>query len=76
MEERLRNLIAEILDLPLEEVTPGMRRQDVANWDSMNHLRLITAIEQEFGVQFTMDELAELKTPAQLQQAIDRVRVG
>mgnify|MGYP001142743029 CR=1 FL=1 len=76
MQERLRELIAAVLDLPPQEITPGMQRGEVAGWDSMSHLRLITAIEEEFGVRFTMDEIADLQTPAQLQQAIDRMKAA
>jgi len=29
-------------------------------WDSLGHLRLITALEEEFGTRFTMKEVGEL----------------
>lgn len=75
MNDRLRTLMAELLDLPADEIKPDMQRADTEAWDSLNHLRLITAIESEFGSAFTMDEIAALQTPAQLQSIIEsRVR--
>lgn len=71
MNERLRALIAELLDLPSADVTPDMRRDEVEAWDSLNHLRLITAIETEFGATFSMDEIAQLQTPGDMQRIID-----
>lgn len=71
MNERLRVLMAEMLDLPPDEVQLEMRRADTDAWDSLNHLRLITAIESEFDTVFTMDEIAALQTPADLQRIID-----
>jgi acyl carrier protein len=71
MNERLRLLLAELLDVPADEVTPEMRRADTQAWDSLNHLRLITAVETEFGANFTMDQIAQLQTPAELQRIID-----
>lgn len=69
MNERLRSIMAEVLDLPPAEIEPNMRRGDVESWDSMNHLRLITAIEAEFGATLSMDEIADIQTPA----ALDRI---
>jgi acyl carrier protein len=71
MNERLREILSEMLDLSLAEIRLDLRRSDVDAWDSLNHLRLITAVESEFGATFTMDEIAELQTPADLQRIID-----
>lgn len=35
-------------------------REDIGEWDSLNHIRLLTAIESEFGFQFDLDEIEEL----------------
>lgn len=71
MNQRLRILIAEMLDLQPDEIQPKLRRADTDAWDSVNHLRLITAVESEFGTTFTMDEIAQLQTPGDLQRVID-----
>ena len=71
MDERLQVLIAEILDLPLAQVKPDTRRADTDAWDSLAHLRLITAIEAEFRCLFTMEEIANLQTCGELQRRID-----
>lgn len=70
MQERLQTLIAEILDLPTARITADLRRESTDAWDSMNHLRLITALEQAFGVQLTMDEIAGIESASQLEQII------
>jgi acyl carrier protein len=72
MEQRLRALIAEILDLPADAIQPDMRRSETEAWDSLSHLRLVTAIEETFGAKFTMDEIAQIQTPAELQSVLDR----
>ena len=33
----------------------------VENWDSLNHINLISAIEKEFNVRFALGELTDLK---------------
>ena len=68
--KRLQSLIAEMLDLPEAEVTRDTRRADTGNWDSLNHLQLVTAIEREFGVKLSMDEIAAINTAGNLQDIV------
>ena len=34
---------------------------ELENWDSLNHIKLMSAIEKEFNVKFALGELIELK---------------
>lgn len=40
------------------------RRDDVAEWDSLSHIRLLTAIEASFGVQFDLEEIVNMTSVA------------
>ena len=33
---------------------------DIEEWDSLSHIRLLTAIEANFGVQFDLDEIGNM----------------
>ena len=35
-------------------------RDDVEEWDSLSHIRLLTAIETHFSVQFDLDEIGNM----------------
>lgn len=39
-------------------------REDVEGWDSLNHIRLLTAIEAHFEVQFDLDEIENMSSVA------------
>ena len=43
----------------------------VDGWDSLAHINLITAIEQEFGIRFALGELESLKNVGEM---IDLIR--
>jgi len=56
-ERDLNAIFAEVLGLRIEEVTDSLTPESCATWDSLNHLRLVTEIESEFGVEFSMAEV-------------------
>ncbi len=71
MHLKLAEVMADILDVKVEEITRDTVRDGHPTWDSFNHLRLVTAIEEEFGVQFTMDEIESIETAGQLDDMLD-----
>lgn len=70
IDERLRDLIAEMLDMPASEINLDTSRDSTSTWDSLNHLQLITALEREFGIALSMEEIAAIKTVADLQRIV------
>lgn len=70
MNQKLADVIAETLEIKPSEVTPETERDGHPTWDSFNHLRLMTAIEEAFGVQFSMDEIEGIETMGQLDQLL------
>ena len=41
---------------------------DIAEWDSVAHINLMFSMEQRFGVQFTGNELAEMRNIGELKE--------
>lgn len=41
------------------------------NWDSLHHLMLISELEDAFGVEFDPEEMAEMKTFAQVKSTLE-----
>ncbi len=72
MNEQLRGIVADTLGIDPAAVTPQMSREDEPAWDSLNHLRLVSAVEEAFGVRLTMAEIQEIATAGELQARIDR----
>lgn len=58
--ERVRGITADVLNLSASEVTPTSSPQTIHAWDSVNHLNLILALEQEFGLVFEPEEYEEM----------------
>lgn len=57
---RVREIVATIFDLPLEEVTAESSPENIERWDSLGRLVLTVELEQEFGVQVPPEESEQL----------------
>lgn len=60
METRVREVVAQVLDLPPAEIGPELSAERSSAWTSLNHLMLISQLENEFGVVFSNREIKEL----------------
>lgn len=66
----LRNILADVLDVSPDHITPESGVGTLESWDSFAHLQLILAIEGEYGVQFDPQRIPELTTVARLQDEL------
>ena len=54
------------------QVTPQTSRAEVPKWDSLRHIALVTAIEENFGVSLSMDEMVEIRSVQDICNILDR----
>ena len=47
----------EVFENPDLNITPETDANDIEEWDSFNHINLILAIETEFGISLSVDEV-------------------
>ncbi|MDF1611345.1 acyl carrier protein [Stygiobacter electus] len=62
----LKQLNLDDFDLQDETIAP-----QVPGWDSLNHINIILAIEEKFGIKFKSRELIQLKCVGDLQKLVD-----
>ncbi|MDP9160198.1 MAG: acyl carrier protein [Acidobacteriota bacterium] len=60
--ERVRGIAADILRLPRNQITTQSSPENIAAWDSVQHLNLVLALEQEFSVQFEPEEMDQMSS--------------
>lgn len=51
---------------------PGMTADDIEAWDSMSHIMLIYAIEEEFGIKFSTRDIEGMENVGALRDAVVR----
>ncbi|MDP1534008.1 MAG: acyl carrier protein [Thiobacillus sp.] len=58
----LEKNIADVFALPESSVVDSLTLIDIPTWDSLAHMMLIVRLEEAYQVQFTGDEIADLKS--------------
>jgi acyl carrier protein len=69
--ERLKKIILEALELEDFDIQDETTASMVPGWDSLSHVRIIIAIEKNYGIRFKTLEVIRLKNVGQLQRLVD-----
>lgn len=60
IEGRVRQVMADLLDIGEDEIGAETTLERVQRWDSLNHLKLMIAFEQEFGITIDIDDALKM----------------
>jgi len=55
--KKVNDLFTDVLDNENIILTGASTARDVEEWDSLNHIQLVVAIERQFGIRFTSREI-------------------
>ena len=73
--EKMNEIFQDVFDDPSITVQPETTANDIEDWDSLEHINLIEAVEQEFGMKFRMQEVSGMKNVGEM-AAIVAERAG
>ena len=68
--ERLNEVFQNVFDDEDIVVDRDTTADDIEDWDSLEHIRLIGAVEREFGIKFTMKEVSTMKNVGEMMDII------
>ena len=70
MEDDLKAIMAEVLELPVGSVDESTSMETVGSWDSLRHMELIVAVEHRFQVEFEAQETLEMTNLAGIRRIL------
>jgi acyl carrier protein len=70
MDQRIAEVFNTVFQLPPEQLTDALTPQDVAGWDSLGHVRLVTQLQEQFGVEFEVDEIMRMETVGEIKKIV------
>ncbi len=70
MLDRIRAVVADVFGLPVDAVAPDADAATLEGWDSLRHLELMLALEMEFGVQISSEEMPLLLSVPAIEECL------
>ena len=64
--DRLNDVFRDVFDDDSLTVTAATTAADIEDWDSLSHITLVSAVEDEFRMKFSMKEVVEMKNVGEL----------
>ena len=60
MEERIKGVMSSVFNVPISEIQRDASPHTINSWDSLKHMNLIVALEEEFGIEFDDENVGKL----------------
>lgn len=60
LQQRVIRIVSSIMAVPVESLSLDSSADTIESWDSMQHMSLVLALEQEFGVSFDDDQVLDM----------------
>jgi acyl carrier protein len=60
LKERVFRIISQLMNVPFEQVNERSSPENLESWDSFQHMNLILALEDEFKIRFTDEEIVAM----------------
>ncbi len=67
---KMTDIFHDVFDNDEIVVTPSLTADDVPEWDSLTHVRLILAVQKAFSVKFSAAQIANLKNCGDLMDLV------
>jgi acyl carrier protein len=64
--DRVRTIAADVLQVPASQISEQSSSQSISTLDSVHHLNLVLALEQEFNLQFEPEEIDQMNSIQQI----------
>ena len=68
----IRDVLADVVDDPSLQISETTTADDVSEWDSINHVKLLIGLESELGFRFETQEVSGLKNVGELIDVVQR----
>ena len=72
--QQVRSIASDIFGVPADKITAESSPETIENWDSMQHLNLVLAIEEKFGVQLEPEDIEQMKNIGAVAALVERLQ--
>jgi acyl carrier protein len=70
MQAKVLNVVSEVLGVPVDDLTDDSSPENIENWDSLKHMNLVLALEDEFGIRFSDEQIVAMLSVRSIKDAV------
>ena len=71
MLQRIQEIIADVTQNSVSQISEESSHKTVDGWDSMAQINILVTVESEFGVSFSAEELHSLNSVQKIARALE-----
>jgi acyl carrier protein len=72
--DQVRNVASDIFGIPADKITAESSPETIENWDSIQHLNLVLAVEEKFGVQIDPEDIEQMKNIGAAAKLVEKLQ--
>lgn len=70
MSNKLYSIISKVMDVPESEINDQSSPENIESWDSFHGLVLVDELENNFNVEFTIEEISDVQNVGDIKRHI------
>ena len=76
VQERIKAVFAQVFRVDAAQLPPAASPSEIEGWDSFGHLALVEALQNEFRVEFELEDIAEMDNLEAIEDVLRRRGAG
>ena len=72
--EQVRSIASDVFGTPADKITAESSPETIETWDSMQHLNLVLAVEEKFGVQLEPEDIEQMKNIGAVAALVEKLQ--
>ena len=76
MSDKVHSIVAKVFSIPISDVTDESSPETIESWDSFNGLVLVDELENNFNIKFSISEITDVKTVADIKRHLKNHNVS
>lgn len=76
IDAKLKSIVATVMGIPESMISTDLSPDLLEKWNSLRHMNLVTAVEEEFNIVFEYDEIVQVMEYRILEEIVRRKLEG
>jgi acyl carrier protein len=73
MQARVLTVVSQVLGVSVDTLTDDSSPDSIEGWDSLKHMNLVLALEEEFGIRFSDEQIVQMLSVGSIKNAVTQL---